>query len=299
MITMQMLRERVTETNAWGEIADVLEINISPDALAESANDEIIFEAYAEGSIKSEKLRDKLHRHPFPDISKFGIYSDNDMIYTIGGGLKTAIEITSKAEKHKHPFESALKVLDFGCGTSRILRYLVEFLPGPQYYGSEVFQKNIEWGRSAFPEVTYLHHDNSSTIDMPDNSFDIIYAYSIFSHFEENIHRQWLSELCRLLKKSGLIILTVHGKTILDRCKYEESVIASMCIADKNYEDLYDKFINHGYVFYSCYDSQHLSKGGLNSEIFGITYISAIYIRKPSPDYYLIFKQRSSHSCRV
>jgi len=171
-----------------------------------------------------------------------------------------------------------LKILDFGCGTSRILRYLVEFMPGPQYYGSEVFRKNIEWGRSAFPEVTYLHHDNSAIIDMPDNSFDIIYAYSIFAHFEENVHRQWLSELCRLLKKGGLIIVTVHGKTILERCRDEESVSGPMCIADKNYEELYDKFNKHGYVFYSCYDSQHLSKGGLDSEIFGITYISAEYI---------------------
>ncbi|MFX0197453.1 MAG: class I SAM-dependent methyltransferase [Candidatus Hodarchaeota archaeon] len=285
MITMEMLRERIIATNTWKDIADVLEFNISPEALAaevstKSENDWIVWKAFVDGSISSNRLRDKLHRHPFPDITRLGVYSDDSLEYHVGGGLANAIQITSKADKHGHPFESASKVLDFGCGTSRILRYMVEFMPGPQYYGSEVFSENIKWGRSAFPEVTYIQHGNYPPLEIRDCAFDIIYAYSIFTHYEEKLHLQWLSELERLLKPEGLLILTVHGKKILDRCKDEQYIRRTMCIEGRDYEELCNKFNDYGYVFYRCYDPKHLERGGLNAGVFGITYISKEYIRK-------------------
>lgn len=277
---MTMLRERINAANAWKDIADILEIDNSPEVLAQSANDEIVYRAFVEGSIKSKILRDKLHQHPFPDIARLGTYSDSDLEYHVGGGLVTAIDLTAKAEKHNHPFESASNVFDFGCGTSRILRYMIDFLPGPQYYGSEVFRENIEWGKRAFPEVIYLHQNNFPPLDILDSTFDIIYAYSIFTHFEEKIHLQWLSELHRTLQEGGMLILTVHGEPILRRCKKEEDVRKSMYVYSQDYEELCKKFYDYGYVYYSCYDYKQLSKGGLDSNIFGITYISKEYIRK-------------------
>jgi hypothetical protein len=160
MVTLKMLRERITAKNAWEDVADALELGVSPKTLPQSVNDDIIYRAFTEGSIKSEKLRDKLHRHPFPDIGKLGIYSDFSLEYHLAGGLTNAIQISAKAENHHHSMSSAARVLDFGCGTSRILRYLVEFLPGPQYYASEVFLENVRWGQWAFPEVTYLHQNS-------------------------------------------------------------------------------------------------------------------------------------------
>lgn len=290
MISMEMLRNRVCASDAWECIVDVLNLDISPKKLAQSASDEIIMLAFVEGSIKSKELRDKLHNHSFPDISKIGIYSDSDIVYHVGGGLATAIEISAKSEQHNHPFESAGKVLDFGCGTSRVLRYMVEFLPGPQYYGSEVFRDNIDYGKSVFPEVIYLHHDNHPSIDVPDRTFDIIYAYSIFTHLEEKLHLKWLSELHRILQNEGIIILTIHGKTILKRCKDEESVREPMCIANQNYEKLWNKFNSDGYVFYSCYDSEWLSKGGIDSDVFGISYISGEYIKNKWTDRFRILE---------
>jgi SAM-dependent methyltransferase len=157
---------------------------------------------------------------------------------------------------------------------------MIEFLPGPQYYATEIFDKNIEWGRSVFPEVIYLHQRNYPPLDFPDGKFDMIYAYSIFTHFEENLHLQWISELHRVLKKRGLIILTIHGEPILRRCKDEAAVREAMCAEDQDYQKLCERFYDYGYAFYTCYDRARLSTGGLDSEIFGITYISKAYIQE-------------------
>jgi SAM-dependent methyltransferase len=279
-ITEKMLRNTISAANAWGDIADAFGVDTSAKSLSRSNDTAIIFRAFTEGSIRSEKLRSKLHKHPFPDINKLGIYSDSDIIYHLGGGLTNAIQISSKAASHKCPFKKASRVLDFGCGTSRILRYMVELLPGPAYYASEVFVENINWGRQAFPEVNYLHQNNLPPLDIKDCSFDIIYAYSIFTHYEEELHKKWLAELHRLLKPGGILILTVHGETILGRCEKEEDIRIAMSFGDRNYQEIKNKFYSHGYVFYKCYDSQHLEKGGLDAAIFGISFISREYIQE-------------------
>ncbi|MGA3207366.1 MAG: class I SAM-dependent methyltransferase [Syntrophales bacterium] len=280
MISFETLRERIVNANAWRDIIEALELDISPELLSKSASDEVIGRAFVDGSIKSEKLRDKLHKHPFPDISRLGKYSDYSLKYHVGEGLTNAIQISSKAKKHQHPLRHAAKVLDFGCGTSRILRYFVEFLPGPQYYASEVFFENVKWGKYAFPEVIYLHQNNFPPLVLSDASLEIIYAYSIFTHFEEKLHLEWLSELHRLLKPEGLLILTLHGEPILNRCKNEETVRQPMCMEGRNYEEIYNQFMKDGFAFYNCYDQKSLAEGGLDSEVFGIAYISKEYIRR-------------------
>jgi len=275
-----MLRERIVQTNAWNEIVEALELNTTGALLSESASDGIIWRAFVEGSIKSEKLRQKLHRHAFPDIAHLGKYSDSDLEYHLGGGLSNAIQISAKVEKHSHPLGSATNVLDFGCGTSRILRYLVEFLPGAQYYGSEVFVECVKWGKQAFPEVTYLYQGNFPPLAVKDASFEVIFAYSIFTHFEEQLHLKWLSELHRILQPEGLLILTIHGEPILRRCREEDAVRRPMCMEERNYEEICHQFMSEGYVFYSCYNPGQLAEGGLDSRVFGITFISKEYMKK-------------------
>ena len=285
MITMDRLRERLAAANAWREINEALGLNLSPEALAKEVltkpeNDWIVWQAFVDGSIKSKPLRDKLHRHPFPDGPLLWSYSGDSLEYHVGGGLASAIRITSKAENRQHPFESASKVLDFGCGISRILRYLIEFCSGPQYYASEVVPDFIRWGQHAFPEATYLPQQNRPPLAMQEGSLEIIYAYSIFTHFEEKLHRLWLSELHRLLQPDGLLILTVHGETILRRCQGEEHVRKELCVVGRNYDDLLRKFYRDGYVFYKCYEPKHLAKGGIDARKYGIAYISQDYINK-------------------
>ncbi len=278
MISLGLLRKRIEDTGAWPYVAEALKLGVSGAELARSASDEVVYRAYVDGSITSLTLREKLHRHPFPDLEELGIYSDSSLEYHLGGGLGTAIAVSEKAQRYNKPFRNGMKILDFGCGTSRVLRYLVEFLPLAEYFGSEVYKKAIEWGRESFPEVTYAEQGSIPPVGFPDATFDVIYAYSIFTHFSEPVHKEWLKELCRLLKGGGIIILTVHGRKVLLRCKDEEDVRNSMCFYEKKFDDIFYKFQDHGYIFYKCYDDNKLGLNGLNADTFGISFMSHKYI---------------------
>jgi len=148
MITKSRLKKRISDRKAWKEIGiELSSENFSyfkipltrklvkfifkyiPRILSIVIGKRILIYAYAEGSISSPILRKKLHNHPFPDICELGIYSDHSLVYHLGGGLEAAMDITTKATKFNQPFDNNSIVLDFGCGTSRILRYMVEFEP--------------------------------------------------------------------------------------------------------------------------------------------------------------------------
>ena len=48
-----------------------------------------------------------------------------------------------------------------------------------------------------------------------DETFDLIYAISVFTHLTEELGRAWIAELRRLLRPGGLLMFTVHGRACL------------------------------------------------------------------------------------
>jgi SAM-dependent methyltransferase len=52
-------------------------------------------------------------------------------------------------------------------------------------------------------------------VGFPDQSFDFIYALSIFTHLTEPLQSFWVEELGRVLRPGGHLLLTVHGESYL------------------------------------------------------------------------------------
>lgn len=49
--------------------------------------------------------------------------------------------------------------------------------------------------------------------------FDLVFAYSVFSHLSEETHEKWLEEFRRILKPGGLLIVTTWGRDMITRCR--------------------------------------------------------------------------------
>jgi SAM-dependent methyltransferase len=104
------------------------------------------------------------------------------------------------------------RVLDFGCGCGRTLRWLIERFPATQFYGADVDREAIEWCRRHLSKATCVDSQPEPPLPFHSCHFDLVYCVSVFTHLDERMQDIWLTEISRILKRSGVLILTVHGQ---------------------------------------------------------------------------------------
>lgn len=102
------------------------------------------------------------------------------------------------------------RALDFGCGVGRILRPAAAADPGCEFWGCDIDQPSIEWLRARNPRLELRRNGAWPPLDLPGEHFDLIWAFSVFTHLTD-AWSVWLLELHRLLKPGGRLIATVFG----------------------------------------------------------------------------------------
>ena len=78
--------------------------------------------------------------------------------------------------------------------------------------------------------------------------FDAIYAFSVFSHLREDVHRLWLEELHRIAKPGAAIVLTVQGQRVIETIL--EKRTPSFFPSATDLEKALPKLDNDGIVFF-------------------------------------------------
>ncbi|MGA2435137.1 MAG: methyltransferase domain-containing protein [Bryobacteraceae bacterium] len=150
---------------------------------------------------------------------RVGESANAETFIAVGESASRAIE--SAAESVGRPLETCETVLDFGCGCGRTLAWLIERRPAVEFHGADVDSEAIEWCRGNFPPAKFAVGAPLPPTPYADASFDLIYAISVFTHLGEEHHRLWLAELRRILRPSGILLITVHGER-------ERKVLSSM-----------------------------------------------------------------------
>ena len=106
------------------------------------------------------------------------------------------------------------RVLDFGAGAGRVVRHALSEDPGGRYWACDIDPRSVEWMRAHLsPPLQAFQTGNWPPIDQPDGRFDLIYAFSVFTHLLD-AWSAWLLELHRLLDRDGVLIITVFGPGI-------------------------------------------------------------------------------------
>jgi SAM-dependent methyltransferase len=104
-------------------------------------------------------------------------------------------------------------ILDFGCGCGRLIRHL-RSLEKAKVYGTDYNPRLVEWCRRNLPFAQFSVNQLAPPLGYADSTFDLIYAFSVFTHLPEPLQRPWIVELTRVLKPGGHLLFTTHGAAV-------------------------------------------------------------------------------------
>ncbi|MBV8847738.1 MAG: class I SAM-dependent methyltransferase [Bryobacterales bacterium] len=105
------------------------------------------------------------------------------------------------------------RVLDFGVGWGRFYRIFLRDFAVEHFIGIDVDQKCIDFCRASMPYGRFEKCSAFPPLPLAGNStFEVIYAYSVFSHLSELAARLWMREFARILKPGGMLIVTTFKR---------------------------------------------------------------------------------------
>jgi len=109
-------------------------------------------------------------------------------------------------------------ILEWGCGPGRILRHLADCLPEYtqlQLFGADYNKQSVDWCSRNISGIAFAENDLLPPIALKDETLDLVYAISVFTHMSETATYKWLDEVSRLLRHDGYFVFTTHGENFL------------------------------------------------------------------------------------
>jgi SAM-dependent methyltransferase len=113
---------------------------------------------------------------------------------------------------------SCRAILDFGCGWGRVTRFLLRDVEAAKVWGVDHYDKSIEICKQTNRWQNFLQIKPFPPTAFANSTFDLIFAYSVFSHLSEAAQRAWVEEFARLLRPGGVLIATTWDRELIVRC---------------------------------------------------------------------------------
>jgi SAM-dependent methyltransferase len=146
-----------------------------------------------------------------------------DLAWFLESGRLAAQSMREALQQSGARFEDADSILDFGCGCGRVLRNWGT-LRETAVAGSDLSGAAIDWCRENLPFARFETNALVPPLGFDDESFDLVYALSVFTHLPEAMQLEWMDELARVTRPGGHLIITTHGERYLERLNDEERV---------------------------------------------------------------------------
>lgn len=101
------------------------------------------------------------------------------------------------------------RVFEFGAATARVLRNFALQDDGVEAYGADINKRHVDWVNTYLSDAGMVMFQNHSIPQLPfeDNFFDVVTAFSVFTHIEV-FDITWLLELRRVLRPGGIAWIT-------------------------------------------------------------------------------------------
>jgi SAM-dependent methyltransferase len=128
------------------------------------------------------------------------------------------------------------RIWEFGCGIGRNLRFICNYFPSAEVFGSDVSAKSLDIARSENPEVYFWDEGNEG---LAQTGFDMIFVAGVFHHIPLRERKSTAKELFSRLDSGGVLVMFEHNpynpvtRHIVNNCPYDEDAVllnpAEMC----------------------------------------------------------------------
>jgi ubiquinone/menaquinone biosynthesis C-methylase UbiE len=131
-------------------------------------------------------------------------------------GVTTMMPIITAARIFGVDLDQPVSVLDFGCGVARQFLQLNRNYPRVKAHACDAHPDNVRYVKSTFTNADVYANNFDPPLKYADNTFDLVYSVSTFSHFSMEDAKHWLGELSRVTKPGGVLCLTFNSYTSID-----------------------------------------------------------------------------------
>jgi SAM-dependent methyltransferase len=172
------------------------------------------------------------------------------------------------------------RVLDFGCGWGRLTRSFIRDVAPGSLFGCDPVAPILDVCRSNGVPAHLAQSDFVPERLPFDQSFDLIYAFSVFTHLSEQAHRASLRAIHDALVPGGLLVVTVRPPQYLRVSPLLGPALAALG------SDPERRLAEPLYLF-APHDGQPLGAETVDGEVtYGETVVTPAYIRQEWTEQY-------------
>jgi glycosyltransferase involved in cell wall biosynthesis/GT2 family glycosyltransferase/SAM-dependent methyltransferase len=133
-------------------------------------------------------------------------------------------DIQHAAEECGLKWSAETRILDFGVGWGRVARLFLRDVPLRNLWGLDVDPAFVELTQDLFAGGNFSVCAPLPPTVLRAGHFDLVCAYSVFSHLSETACRLWTAEFARLLRPGGLFAFTTRHEDFFAYCEWAASL---------------------------------------------------------------------------
>ncbi|MFH2001141.1 MAG: class I SAM-dependent methyltransferase [Planctomycetota bacterium] len=122
--------------------------------------------------------------------------------------MQDAISTLRRFGTELHEFRN---ILDFGCGSGRMMRWMQGLPESVRLTGTDIDKKAVAWCRKHIPFARFDLNEPHPPLIYDSHSFDLILSVSVLNHFDAPYQKEWIQELKRVSAPNGMLLLTFFG----------------------------------------------------------------------------------------
>ncbi|MGH8177581.1 MAG: class I SAM-dependent methyltransferase [Steroidobacter sp.] len=140
----------------------------------------------------------------------------SDYEHTLGEAFNFYTYVKDVCDRNGVPIRQGSEILDFGVSWGRIIRFFLKDVEPETLHGVDTSAEFLGVARQT-GVPGHLHQiDPLGRLPYAEPLFDLVYAYSVFTHLPEHVQDHWLAEIARTLKPGGMFVATVEPPRFLE-----------------------------------------------------------------------------------